>query len=98
MCVRVCVCVCVYIDVCLVYSVYMCVYYYQSLPPQAFVSSAEGTCIKLKEQVTLMEKKYEDIANYFAFDPKKIPMEEFFGDVTTFMKEFEVQFSFLSFL
>ena len=39
-----------------------------------------------------MEKKYEDIANYFAFDPKKVPMEEFFGDINSFMKEFEVGF------
>ena len=39
-----------------------------------------------------MEKKYEEISVYFAFDPKKVPMEEFFGDVTAFMKEFEVHY------
>ena len=37
-----------------------------------------------------MEKKFEEIAAYFAFDPKKVALEEFFGDLTTFMKEFEV--------
>ena len=42
-----------------------------------------------------MEKKYEEIATYFTFDPKKIPMEEFFGDLTTFIKEFEVCIAFL---
>ena len=41
-----------------------------------------------------MEKKYEEIATYFTFDPKKIPMEEFFGDLTTFIKEFEVCIAF----
>jgi hypothetical protein len=56
---------------------------------KAFLVTGEPTCSKLKEQVTLMEKKYEEIATYFTFDPKKIPMEEFFGDLTTFIKEFE---------
>ena len=37
-----------------------------------------------------MEKKYEEIGTYFCFDPKKVPMEEFFGDLAAFMKEFEV--------
>ena len=35
-----------------------------------------------------MEKKFEEVAAYFAFDPKKVAMEEFFGDLTAFMKEF----------
>ena len=39
-----------------------------------------------------MEKKYEEIGAFFCFDPKKIPMEEFFGDLTSFIKEFEVGF------
>jgi hypothetical protein len=56
---------------------------------KAFLATGEPTCSKLKEQVTLMEKKYEEIATYFTFDPKKIPMEEFFGDLNTFIKEFE---------
>lgn len=37
-----------------------------------------------------MEKKYEEIGTYFCFDHKKVPMEEFFGDLSSFMKEFEV--------
>ena len=37
-----------------------------------------------------MEKKYEEIGTYFCFDHKKVPMEEFFGDLSAFMKEFEV--------
>jgi hypothetical protein len=61
---------------------------------KAFLVTGEPTCSKLKEQVTLMEKKYEEIATYFTFDPKKIPMEEFFGDLTTFIKEFEVCIAF----
>jgi hypothetical protein len=56
---------------------------------KAFLSTGEGACTKLKDQVTLMEKKYEDISSYFSFDPKKVPMEEFFGDLSTFIKEFE---------
>ena len=43
-----------------------------------------------------MEKKYEEIATYFTFDPKKIPMEEFFGDLNTFIKEFEVYMHYFS--
>lgn len=44
----------------------------------------------LKQQYELMEKRYEELAKYFCFDRKKITMEEFFGDLSTFLRDFEV--------
>ena len=41
----------------------------------------------------LMEKKYDELAKYFCFDRKKTTMEEFFGDLSAFCKDFEVSSS-----
>ena len=38
-----------------------------------------------------MEKKFDDIANYYSMDRKKTTMEEFFGDLSMFCKDFEVR-------
>lgn len=37
-----------------------------------------------------MEKRYEELSKYFAFDKKKTSIEEFFGDISSFFKDFEV--------
>ena len=38
-----------------------------------------------------MEKKFDDLTNYYSMDRKKFSMEEFFGDLTMFCKDFEVE-------
>ena len=60
------------------------------LPTQEFLGTAEDRFHKLQDQYMLMEKKYDELANYFCFDRKKTTMEEFFGDLTSFCKDFEV--------
>ncbi|KAG5853174.1 hypothetical protein ANANG_G00070260 [Anguilla anguilla] len=36
-----------------------------------------------------MEKQYEELGKYFVFDPKKISVEEFFGDLNNFCNMFQ---------
>uniref|UniRef100_A0A8P4GEI9 Diaphanous related formin 1 n=1 Tax=Dicentrarchus labrax TaxID=13489 RepID=A0A8P4GEI9_DICLA len=36
-----------------------------------------------------MEKQYSDLGDYFVFDPRKISVEEFFGDLNTFKNMFQ---------
>ncbi|KAM6999743.1 protein diaphanous homolog 1-like [Tautogolabrus adspersus] len=36
-----------------------------------------------------MEKQFNDLGDYFVFDPKKISVEEFFGDLNTFKNMFQ---------
>jgi len=57
---------------------------------RGWVSGAEEKFKKLQEQYLLMSKKYDELAEYFCFDRKKVPMDEFFGDLSQFCKEFEV--------
>lgn len=39
-----------------------------------------------------MEKQYNDLGDFFVFDPKKMSIEEFFGDLNTFKNMFQVCF------
>ena len=48
----------------------------------------------LKQQSELMDQRFEELSKYFCFDRKKMSMEEFFGDLTTFFKDFEVHVYF----
>ena len=57
-----------------------------------FYTDAEEKYKKLSEQHALMEKRYEELSSYYCFDRKKVSMEEFFGDLTQFCKEFEVSY------
>lgn len=36
-----------------------------------------------------MEKLYKDLSEYYAFDPSKYTMEEFFADIKTFKDAFQ---------
>nr|XP_046151196.1 protein diaphanous homolog 1-like [Oncorhynchus gorbuscha] len=36
-----------------------------------------------------MEKQYSDLGDYFVFDPRKISVEEFFGDLNNFRNMFQ---------
>ncbi len=56
-----------------------------------FVQKSEVTFKKLLDQFQLMEKKCEDLSNFYVFDRKKVTMEEFFGDISFFLKDFEVR-------
>ena len=55
-----------------------------------FLSEAENRLKKLQEQYDLMEKKFDELAKYYCFDRKKVSMEEFFGDLSSFSKDFDV--------
>ena len=58
---------------------------------QVFLSNATREFEGLKQQFELMDKRYEELSKYFCFDRKKSSMEEFFGDLATFIKDFEVK-------
>lgn len=58
---------------------------------KAFLAEGEGKLKKMQDQHQLMEKKFEELSKYYAFDRKKMTMEEFFGDISQFCKDFEVR-------
>lgn len=53
-----------------------------------------GTAHEQYEKLDLMhknmEKQYTDLGEYFVFDPKKLSVEEVFGDLNTFKNMFQV--------
>ncbi|KAG7465366.1 hypothetical protein MATL_G00175690 [Megalops atlanticus] len=62
-------------------------------PPQSdrdnFVSMAREQYEKVDLMHKSMEKQYEELGKYFVFDPKKISVEEFFGDLNNFRNMFQ---------
>lgn len=44
-----------------------------------------------------MQKLYENIGSYFAFDPHSVSVEEFFGELANFRMLFMVSANFLIF-
>lgn len=54
------------------------------------MSTAEEQFEKLDMLHKNMEKQYNDLGEYFVFDPRKISVEEFFGDLNTFKNMFQV--------
>lgn len=63
-----------------------------SLTPRlhSFVVSAHEQYEKLDLMHKNMEKQYTDLGEYFVFDPRKMSVEEFFGDLNTFKNMFQV--------
>ncbi|XP_036826236.1 protein diaphanous homolog 1 isoform X3 [Oncorhynchus mykiss] len=55
----------------------------------SFVASAKEQHEKLEMMHNNMEKQYSDLGNYFVFDPRKISVEEFFGDLNNFKNMFQ---------
>ncbi|XP_051276905.1 protein diaphanous homolog 1 [Dicentrarchus labrax] len=55
----------------------------------SFVGSAHEQYEKLDLLHKNMEKQYSDLGDYFVFDPRKISVEEFFGDLNTFKNMFQ---------
>lgn len=56
----------------------------------SFVATAREQHEKLDLLHKNMEKQYNDLGEFFVFDPKKISAEEFFGDLNTFKNMFLV--------
>ena len=57
---------------------------------EGFLTQAEVRFKKVQDQFQFMEKKFEDLATYYCFDRKKVTMEEIFGDIIMFCKDFDV--------
>lgn len=57
---------------------------------KGFLEEAEAKFKKVQDQHTLMEKKFDELSEYYCFDRKKVPMEELFGDISQFCKDFDV--------
>ncbi|XP_041122217.1 protein diaphanous homolog 1-like isoform X3 [Polyodon spathula] len=55
---------------------------------ESFVKTAREQYEKLALMYNNMEKQYEDLGAYFVFNPKKISVEEFFGDLSNFKSMF----------
>ncbi|XP_034738911.1 protein diaphanous homolog 1-like isoform X3 [Etheostoma cragini] len=54
-----------------------------------FVGTAHEQFEKLDLLHKNMEKQYTDLGEYFVFDPRKVSVEEFFGDLNTFKNMFQ---------
>ncbi|XP_028444510.1 protein diaphanous homolog 1 isoform X1 [Perca flavescens] len=54
-----------------------------------FVGTANEQFEKLDLLHKNMEKQYSDLGEYFVFDPRKMSVEEFFGDLNTFKNMFQ---------
>ncbi|KAJ8377192.1 hypothetical protein SKAU_G00077720 [Synaphobranchus kaupii] len=55
----------------------------------SFVSVAREQYEKVDLMHKSMEAQYEDLGKYFVFDPRKISVEEFFGDLKNFCNMFQ---------
>ncbi|XP_034546447.1 protein diaphanous homolog 1-like [Notolabrus celidotus] len=55
----------------------------------SFVGTSQEQYDKLDLLHKNMEKQFNDLGDYFVFDPKKISVEEFFGDLNTFKNMFQ---------
>ena len=54
-----------------------------------FLTKSEERFRRVTDQHKLMEEKFKEIVVYYCLD-SKTSMEEFFGDLSHFLKEFEV--------
>ncbi|KAG8552978.1 hypothetical protein GDO81_003199, partial [Engystomops pustulosus] len=53
-----------------------------------FAKSAREQCEKLSNMYNNMNKLYNNLGEYFTFDPKAVSVEEFFGDLSSFRSLF----------
>ncbi|XP_028968605.1 protein diaphanous homolog 2 [Galendromus occidentalis] len=58
-----------------------------------FYEQAQQTYEVLRGMFTKMVKLYESLAEYYAFDMKKYTLEEFFTDISTFIKQFDMAYA-----
>uniref|UniRef100_A0A8C5H838 Diaphanous related formin 1 n=1 Tax=Gouania willdenowi TaxID=441366 RepID=A0A8C5H838_GOUWI len=54
-----------------------------------FVTSAREQYAKLELMHNNMEKQFSDLGEYFVFDPRKMSVEEVYGDLNTFINMFQ---------
>ena len=55
-----------------------------------FAKEARSQCDVLQRMGKKMESVYQELAEYFVFDPHKYTLDEFFTDVKTFKDSFQV--------
>ena len=58
-----------------------------------FVSSSKEQCTLLVEMHKNMQTTYKELLSFFSMGSKKVAIEEFFGDIHTFLKQYEVRTS-----
>ena len=56
----------------------------------SFVNEAQEQYEVLQGMSQKMSTLFKAMSKYLTFDPKKYTMDEFFGDVNTFIKQFTV--------
>lgn len=56
----------------------------------SFAKSAREQYEKLSNMHNNMTKLYDNLGDYFCFDPKTVSVEEFFGDISAFRTLFLV--------
>jgi len=80
---------------------YFLIFYSRHMTPASdklfFLTTAHQFVNTAKDQLEVLEGMYkkmttmfQDTAKYFAFDPKKYTMEEFFSDLKAFIENFNV--------
>jgi len=73
-------------------AVSICQYSLQSLTAvHQFAVTAKEQCEVLEGMHKKMIASYQQMAKYFCFDPKKYTVDEFFGDIKTFIDGFVVR-------
>jgi len=56
-----------------------------------FARDARDQCDVLQRMGKKMETIYQELAEYFVFDPQKYTLDEFFTDIKTFKDSFQVR-------
>ena len=57
---------------------------------EPFLNQAQNEYNVVETLFNNMKNEWENITKYFAFDPKKYQMEQFFADMKTFKDQYEV--------
>lgn len=54
-----------------------------------FLRNAQGEFTRVQEQHKLMDRAFGELLAWFCIDRKKAPIDEFFGDLQNFLKDFD---------
>lgn len=65
-------------------------FWFTLIVTQGFLQEASEQYEILENMYKKMDKLYEDLSVYYAFDPKKYTSDEFFTDIKTFKDMFQV--------
>ena len=66
-------------------------FFFLTAHAHGFYSGAKDQIDVLVEMHKNMTTMYKELVEYFCLDVKKTNMEEFFGDIKTFLDTFEVE-------